>query len=103
MRQTTNVANTIKYLLNPSLFLGSKATKYGLDNEIIAIRDFQSKTGLAVLPSGFFICEEHPYLGATPDGLIGSDGLIEVKCPFNARTMSPLQEIETKKNDLCHY
>ena len=51
---------------------------------------------LVVTPSGFFICEEHPYLGASPDGLIYDPknvlepfGFLEIKCPYAHRNVSP--------------
>lgn len=51
---------------------------------------------LVVTPSGFFICEEHPYLGASPDGLIYDPknvlepfGFLEIKCPYAHRSVSP--------------
>lgn len=30
---------------------------------------------------GFIECEEYPFIGASPDGLVNDDGLIEIKCP----------------------
>jgi len=33
----------------------------------------------------------HIWLGATPDGLIGVDGLVEIKCPFGIRNDNPPQ------------
>ena len=34
---------------------------------------------------GFYVSEEYPWLGASPDGLIGANGLLEIKCPFGLR------------------
>ena len=36
-------------------------------------------------PYGIVVSLERPYLGCSPDGLIGDDALIKVKCPFAAR------------------
>ena len=33
---------------------------------------------------GLFIDNEYPFLGAPPDGLIGNDVIVEIKCPFSA-------------------
>jgi len=38
-----------------------------------------------VLESGFVISHSHPYLGASPDGLVGDDIVLEVKCPYVVR------------------
>lgn len=40
---------------------------------------YSLKTGLEVKEVGFF--SEGKYIGASPDGLIGDDGLLEIKCP----------------------
>lgn len=41
--------------------------------------EFQFYTGLTVKEVGFV--ELNEYVGVSPDGLIGDDGLIEIKCP----------------------
>lgn len=45
----------------------------------------------------FFVEEMDFYLGATPDGLIGQNGLVEIKCPYSSRQLSPIEAIQTKK------
>lgn len=59
----------------------SKDMQWGIDNEPHAIAAYENHTGAFVTGAGFI---EHPHIemsGASPDGLISSDGLIEVKCP----------------------
>ena len=34
---------------------------------------------------GLFIHPDHPYLAATPDGLVEPDAVLEVKCPYTGR------------------
>lgn len=36
-----------------------------------------------------FIDSKLPFLGASPDGLIGDNGLVEIKCPISASGMDP--------------
>lgn len=67
----------------PSEFQGNIATEYGIKNESTAIFDYSLQTGNQVKSCGFFT--KYDWLGASPDGLIGEDGLIEVKCPFKLR------------------
>jgi predicted phage-related endonuclease len=43
--------------------------------------------------SGFVEHPEYPFLGASPDGLVGSDGCIEIKCP---NTATHIQTITTR-------
>ncbi|XP_013391521.1 uncharacterized protein LOC106159688 [Lingula anatina] len=68
--------------------LHTPAIRHGQDYEKIAIRKFEESQNLKVEQCGLFICLEAPYLGATPDGLIGVDGILEVKCPYKGRNMT---------------
>ena len=51
----------------------------GKELEAEAINMYQATTFNVVEPCGFFPSGE--WMGASPDGLIGDDGLLEVKCP----------------------
>ena len=42
---------------------------------------YELETGANVTQVGFV--EENEYVGVSPDGLVGDDGLIEIKCPTN--------------------
>ncbi|KAK5642243.1 hypothetical protein RI129_008410 [Pyrocoelia pectoralis] len=46
---------------------------------------FMEFTQLDVASCGLFIDEDYKYLGATPDGLVGLDSIVEIKCPYAAR------------------
>lgn len=59
----------------------SRATEWGNDQEPFAIQAYEGFTGNKVTPTGFIQLNDH--FGASPDGLIGTDGLIECKCPYN--------------------
>jgi hypothetical protein len=58
----------------------SKYTKYGVENEKVAIDIFSQQTGLVVKECGLFVDLEHGFLGASPDGLVGDTAIVEVKC-----------------------
>lgn len=58
--------------------------------------------GLHIEPSGFFIYDKYPFLGASPDGLLGDDGIVEVKCPANAANLTPAEAIDEKKIKFCN-
>ncbi|MGZ8317561.1 MAG: lambda exonuclease family protein [Telluria sp.] len=45
---------------------------------------YQLLTGETVQRAGFVKHPTLPWVGASPDGLIGDDGGIEVKCPYNS-------------------
>lgn len=55
--------------------------QWGWDNEAGAILKYQERTGDLVLPSSFTVSPELDYVGGTCDGLVGADGMVEVKCP----------------------
>lgn len=68
-----------------SEFTGNIATEYGTLHEPLAIMEYLGKTANHVEECGFFVHHEYEWLGASPDGLIDDDGMIEVKCPFGLR------------------
>ncbi|XP_050520345.1 uncharacterized protein LOC126893863 [Daktulosphaira vitifoliae] len=67
---------------------------YGIYYEKVAINEFENKMNIKIEPCGVFIDENLNYLVASPDGLIGKDGIVEVKCPFNAKYMPPEDAIK---------
>jgi putative phage-type endonuclease len=64
-------------------FEGNVATDWGIANEPNAINAYEVETGELVIPSGFIRVDLGFPSGCSPDGLIGIDGAIEAKCPFN--------------------
>ena len=75
----------------PTEFKGNVATDYGTYNEPIAITDYEQETKNTVRATGFH--EYDTWLGASPDGLVDEDGLIEVKCPYGMRDKNPTEFI----------
>lgn len=61
----------------------SAAMLRGIECEDEAIRFYEFATGLTVSSVGFCLSDCGRY-GASPDGLVGEDGLIEIKCPSAA-------------------
>lgn len=61
---------------------------WGKTHEAGAIADYeltQFGTGelIEVEPVGFLTHQRYDFIGGSPDGLVGDNGLIEVKCPHN--------------------
>lgn len=73
-------------------FTGNEATAFGHEHEPHAIEAYEEQTGQLVISTGLHAHPAHDWLAASPDGLIGHDGLIEVKCPFRA-TYTTLAEV----------
>lgn len=62
----------------------SAAMQWGTDCEPLAVAAYEAQTGCIVTAAEF---EQHPAIpmaGASPDGLIGASGLLEIKCPNSA-------------------
>ena len=57
------------------------AMQWGIEQEPNARARYEEVTGELVQLCGFAIHEDIPCFGASPDGLVGDDGLIEIKCP----------------------
>jgi hypothetical protein len=56
------------------------ATKWGVKYEPIAKRIYEEYTFDKVHECGFILYDEN--FGASPDGLIGQQGVLEIKCPY---------------------
>ena len=63
---------------------GVKAVQWGIDHEAEALKSYCEATQNSVRNSGLWL-HECGYLGASPDGLIGDNIVVEVKCPYRAR------------------
>src|SRR5690625_3076667 len=77
-----------------SEFSGNVATAWGNNHEPLAVLDFMNDTGKTVEKAGFYVHPEHDWLGASPDGFVGADALIEVKCPFSLRNGGTFKSID---------
>jgi len=68
----------------------STAMQWGVDQEPFARAAYEARSGVWVDTVGFV---QHPTIeraGASPDGLVGHDGLIEIKCPNTATMIDTL-------------
>jgi putative phage-type endonuclease len=66
------------------------AMQHGIDTEPLARAAYEFHTDNTVEPAGFI---DHPVIemtGASPDGLVGDDGLVEIKCPNTATHIETL-------------
>lgn len=67
----------------PAEFVGNAGTRYGHAHEREAVERYEELLG--VITHGAQELVIHPtidWLAVTPDGLVGDDGMIEVKCPY---------------------
>lgn len=68
----------------------SSAMKWGLETEPEARRTYSFLTDREVMPVGFVLHPTIEMAGASPDGLVGPDGLVEIKCPGTAKHIDTL-------------
>ncbi len=81
MRDTTSNKNTLQQILYPTDLSHNDNIVRGINLEPIAKEFYSTIEGTDVEECGLFISEENGVLGASPDGLIGQHGILEVKCP----------------------
>ena len=88
--------------------LNTPAVLWGRDNENEAIKNFtdavtQGHTECKVEKTGMRICEDKPFIGASPDAVVKctchGKGVVEVKCPYKYKD-STIAEILASK-DSC--
>lgn len=78
-----------------SIGIGTTAAmQWGIDHEDEARAEYEAQTGSFVDLCGFIPHPTVDWLGASPDGLVGSDGLVEIKCPYS--TVVHLRRIAAK-------
>lgn len=82
----------------PAESFTNAAMQWGTETEPLARAQYELKTGNMVNQIGFVV---HPIIeqaGASPDGLIGEDGCIEIKCPNTSTHLDTLlsQKVPSK-------
>lgn len=66
-------------------FTGNVATRHGEAMESVAISFYEAHAGVKVDQVGMVKHDKYDWIGASPDGLIGLDGGLEIKCPYWAK------------------
>src|SRR5213075_1985620 len=71
----------------------------GIDLESSALAAYEAQTGALVQPVGYCV-HDTLLAGVSPDGFIGEDGLVEVKCPRSANHLAYLKAQTVPKEHL---
>lgn len=66
------------------------AMQWGTETEPHAADAYSFRTGLDLDVCGFYDHPTIPMSGASPDRLVGSDGLVEIKCPLTSTHIDTL-------------
>jgi exodeoxyribonuclease (lambda-induced) len=59
--------------------------EHGTNNEPNGLLEYMVASGNTVEETGYWQHDALDWVGGSPDGLIGADGLVEIKCPFSRR------------------
>jgi len=76
----------------------SEEMQWGTDNEPLARSAYEAITGNFVDEVGFIDHDIIQLFGSSPDGLIGEDGSIEIKCPNTATHIDTLINGKVKRD-----
>ena len=94
--KSTSCAKIVKGILYPSV-LNLPAFTYGHENEASS-RMMSRKLKQNIEIAGLLIDANEEYLGASTDGLIGNDGIVELKNPISAANMTIPQALKRNQH-----
>ena len=60
------------------------AMKRGIELEPYAVAAYENSELVCVDSVGFVQHPDHEFIGVSPDGYVGEDGLVEIKCPLSS-------------------
>ncbi len=83
----------------------SEAMRFGIETEPFARDAYAKRCSTPVQQVGFIPHSTIPHAGASPDGLVGEKGVIEIKCPDSHTHLNTLlkQEVPSKYLNQCHW
>lgn len=67
------------------------AMQWGIDHEAEAVAAYEAAAGVFVDPIGF-VAHDDLLVGTSPDGFIGLDGILSIKCPKTATHIRYLRD-----------
>jgi len=81
-------------------FYSNAAMQWGTETEPMARAAYEGAVGALVVEVGFIPHNSITMAGASPDGLVGDGGLVEIKCPMTATHIDTLlsQSVPTRYN-----
>jgi len=82
----------------PAESFTNAAMAWGTETEPLARAQYELKTGNMVNQIGFVVHPKIEQAGASPDGLVDNNGLIEIKCPNTSTHLDTLlsQKVQSK-------
>lgn len=74
----------------PAESFSNAAMQWGTETEPQARTEYEFASDVQVVEEGFVTHPAIPDAGASPDGLVGDDGMVEIKCPNTATHIETL-------------
>ncbi|XP_045484036.1 uncharacterized protein LOC123689155 isoform X1 [Pieris rapae] len=102
-RENSSKAKLVENILYKTNLSHVAAIAHGVENEELALQQLASQEKVMIEPCGLFVDHEYPFVGASPDGLIGQDTTVEVKCPKVAYKNSLEKVIRENKIQIWRY
>ncbi|KAL2103190.1 hypothetical protein ACEWY4_000058 [Coilia grayii] len=108
VRVTASTAKKVPVRTSPQGFLqqqvyprfhGNAATRHGERGEVLALKWLEDG-GYGVTRHGTVLCPAEPWLSASPDGVLSSGELLEIKCPFLKENETVEDLFGSKKYDV---
>ena len=78
----------------PTEAFQNAAMRWGSEMEVLGVDAYEAATSLETFQVGFLFHPNLAYAGASPDRLVSSDGLVEVKCPTTSTHIETLLKAE---------
>lgn len=63
----------------------------------MALKQLALQEKINIVPCGLFIDRHHYFMSATPDGLVGDEMTVEIKCPVVASKMDIDEAVKQNK------
>jgi putative phage-type endonuclease len=76
----------------PDYAYGEEAKSWGTQTEPFALAAYETREGYHTALAGFIDHPRIPMSGASPDGLVGDDGGVEIKCPNTATHLETIRK-----------
>lgn len=102
-KRSTTSGSIVKSLLYQKDLSCVNSIKHGKINEKIALSQLEQQENIKIIPCGLFIDKNHPFLGATPDGVIDENRIVEIKCPVSGFRTNLEDAVKNRKITFWKY
>lgn len=97
MTKISSAAGIVDKILYGKNLSGNTAIQYGIMNEERARHKYEQEYGVQVSESGLCTNEKYPLLAASPDGFVGKNGIIEIKCLESVKERKLLEHVAERQ------